>query len=408
MNKITFMFPGVGSQYIGMSKSLYENFKIFKETISQASEVLQMDLADLCYSPGKKEELNKLGNAQCVLLAFSTASYRLLVQEYGIRPDYALGHSLGEYSALCAAGAIDFSTALKLVQARGSIIQEVAKSIDGTMMWVVNMDYKTVEEVCNSVPREEGEVFVSAYDSPNQVSISGLREPIMEVALELQDKGAIVFPLNFSGPFHSPLMEEARTRMETVLQEQQYAAFSFPVIANHNALPYSGAPGVVENLSRQLVSPIRWQESLAYLTKQGVTTAIEMGPKNVLKFLMQKNSSPIRIFTTDNQEDFQLIGHQLMLKEEEYLQSVARCLGAAVSTKNACFDQEKYRKNVIKPYRKLETLYRQLQDEGPPYRGRRVKEAVALLMEILENKGLSSIERESWATFAYSGKLIKE
>ncbi len=407
MKRIVFLFPGVGSQYVGMSKSLYDNFKIFRETIEEAGEVLKMDLPGMCFLPTKKEELNKLENSQSALLAFSTASYRVYMQEIGIQPHYCMGHSLGEYSALCSAGVIQFPDALRLVKQRGLIVNEVAASIEGTMAWVVNLETKVVEDVCRETFKEGQEIYVSAYDSPNQTSISGRTETLMKVARELEKKGAIVYPLKLGGPFHCPLMKEAAEKMISILQQYKYGQPKCSVIANRNALPYKDAESVVDNLSLQLISPIRWKTSVDYLKDQGVEIAIEMGPKNVLKFLVEKNTDSIGVYTTDNDQDLKFINDELIIGKEEHLSIIGKCLGAAVSTKNRNSNSDEYEEKIVKPYKRVESFYKKFAANGHCPGENHVKEAIQMLRSVLAVKKVPQQEQKYWFNHVLGNKMIK-
>jgi [acyl-carrier-protein] S-malonyltransferase len=408
--KIAFLFPGVGSQYIGMSKSLFDNFKIFKETIEEAGDVLKLDLPGICFAPGNKAELDKLENAQAILAAFSIASYRVYMQEIGIPPHYCMGHSLGEYSALCSAGVMEFPDALKLVKERGAAVSETAAAINGTMMWVINLDIKVLEEVCGdadaSMKAEGQEVYISAYDSPTQASISGHTDALMKTARALEQKGAIVYPLKLSGPFHCPLMKGAAEKMKGILQQYRFETPTCTVLANRDALPYKGAESVIDNLSLQLISPIRWRASIEYLLEQGVDIAIEMGPKNVLKFLMQKNTDAIRVFTTDNDRDMDTLRCELLVPEDEFLKVIGKCLGAAVSTKNRNDSETEYQERVIKPYRKIESFYNDcVAKNGHPGK-EDVKEAVQTLLAILEAKKVPQKEHGFWVNRVLGNRML--
>lgn len=311
MTKIAFMFPGVGSEYAGMGKSFYENFKVVRNTVEEASDILNFDLAEICFDPSKEKELKKLGNAQVSLLTLSIAVYRVYMKEIGIQPHFCAGYSLGEYSALCSAGAIEFPEALKLVRERGRIINEVASLIDGTMAWVINLESKLVETVCEKFSEDGKQVFVSAYDTPTQVSISGHTDPLMKAARELEKKG-IVYPLRLSGPFHCPLMKEAAEQMKSILEKFAYRSPTCPVIANQNVQPYTDPESVIINLSLQLIKPISWKTTVEYFLEQEVDIAIEMGPKNVLKFILEKNTHEIKTYTMDNNKDLDEIKKSLL------------------------------------------------------------------------------------------------
>jgi [acyl-carrier-protein] S-malonyltransferase len=390
-----------------MGKEFYQQYPSVREAFEEAGDILKKDFAKMCFDASQKKELDLLENSQCALLTVSYATYRIYEQEIGIKPDYCVGHSLGEYSALCCAGAIRFGDALQLVRDRGLIIKEVSAALDGTMMWVINLDRAVVEDTCREMQQKEEKVYISAYDSPTQVSISGIRDSVIKAAKDLENKGAIVYPLKMSGPFHSPLMSEAAARMEAVLKQFRYTQPRYPVIANRNARLYEGPETVVENLSQQLVSPIRWQDSILYLAEQGVATAVEIGPKDVLKFLVQKNSDALRTFTLDNNDDLARLKKGLLLEEDEFIPLIGKCLGVAVGTRNRNFDPEEYRERVIKPYRQLEALYEKLLSNGKQAAGSQVKDAVQTLQAILDGKKIPVPEHQREITRLFAGKRLK-
>ncbi|NIM15442.1 MAG: acyltransferase domain-containing protein [Candidatus Aminicenantes bacterium] len=405
--KMVFMFPGVGSQYPGMGKQFYDDFSVFREAIDEASDVLGRDIAKMCFLEPDKEELSKLENAQLTILAFSVGIFRVYMQEIGIEPGFCLGHSLGEYSALCCSGVISFADALELVRQRGMIIGKISEPLDGTMMWVINLEKEKVEKVCKEVSKgedNEGTVFVSAYDTPTQTSISGRKDVVMTAARRLEQEGAIVYPLMFSGPFHSPLMEEAARQMKTVLQQFTFGDPIYPVIANRNARPYEGKESVIDNLSLQLVSPIRWQDSIDYVTAQEITIAIEMGPKDVLKFLLKKITQTIHPFTID--KDLETLKEKFLIGPEEYLHIIGKCLGIVVSTKNRNADLETYEKQVVMPYRKIESLYERLKSEGKSPTREEVEEALNMLEGVLAAKKVPQSEQQRGFNKVLGGRIV--
>jgi len=312
MRNIVLMFPGVGSQHTGMGKDYYEKFKVVRDTFEEAGEVLRKDIADICFNAGKSNELNELENAQCALFTLSIAIYRVFMAETGVEPRYCIGHSLGEYSALCSAGVINFSDALRLIKERGEILHDVSVSSVGTMIWIINLDSSIIDEVCREMQSKGHEVYISAYNTPLQTSISGSTDSVMKTAKILEDMGALVYPLNMSGPFHCPLMKTASHKMKAVLQQYSYNKPVYPVISNRTALPYDGPESVVENLSSQLTSPIRWTETLNYISLMSVDTAIEIGPKDVLKYIIYKNGSNIKAYSSARCEDFINIRNQVL------------------------------------------------------------------------------------------------
>jgi [acyl-carrier-protein] S-malonyltransferase len=394
MPKIAFMFPGVGSQYVGMGRDFYDRFPLFRRTFEEAGEVSGRDLAALCFETGPAE-LARLENAQLAILTVSVGVFRVFLQEIGVPPDFCLGHSLGEYSALCCAGVIAFADALKIVSERGTIIGEAASSSGGTMMWVINLDQEKVVEICREVSHSGEAVFVSAFDSPSQTSISGRGQAVMTAARKMEEAGAIVYPLKMSGPFHSPLMAEAGRKMRRVLEQYAYGPPVYPVIANRHARPYGDRQSVIDNLSGQLVSPIRWRDSLDYLWSEGVGTTVEMGPKNVLTFLIKKNSEAVTPFKTDTAADLMALKGKFLLEEKEYIQVIGRCLGIAAGTRNRNRQADDYERRVIAPYRKVAGLYEELKAAGRSPTLAQVEEVLDILRSILTARGVPESQQES-------------
>ena len=312
MSNKMFVFPGVGSHHTGMGKEFYENFQVVRDTFEEAGDVLKLDMKKMIFSPEEAPNLNKLENSQAALLTLETATYRLYMAEVGIKPVYCLGHSLGEYSALCCAGVIRLPDALTMVRKRGEILNQVAASMKGIMAWIINLDNKIVENLCKDYSKEGEEIHISAFDAPTQCSISGLRADIMKVGERLVNRGAIVYPLNLRGPFHSPYMKNAAQQMKTLLQQFEYGEPAFPVIANQNALPYEkNRENVITNLSQQLVCPLRWQNSLEYLVNRGIKTAVEVGPDKVLKLIAKNNTPSISTYSLENLKDLEVIKENL-------------------------------------------------------------------------------------------------
>jgi [acyl-carrier-protein] S-malonyltransferase len=307
MEKMVLMFPGVGSHHTGMGKFFFDHFQVARDTFTEASDILNINIGQMCFSAEEKSRLDQLENSQLALLTVCAAMYRVFAQEINAEPAYCLGHSLGEYSALCCAGVMKFADALEIVKQRGRLLNSVASTMDGIMAWVINLDYKIVERICRDYSKPGKELYVSAYDSSTQSSISGYKESVFSVGRLLEKEGAIVYPLKLSGPFHCPLMAPAADQIKSVLQEYQYEQPIYPVIANRNVQLYDGRESVVDNLSQQLVQPIRWRDSIEFLIKKGIKTAVEIGPDKVLKHLMKNNTDAIHVYSFENEKDLQRI-----------------------------------------------------------------------------------------------------
>lgn len=281
MKKRLFLFPGQGSQYVGMGKDFYEKSQEARKIFKMADEVLGFSLSKLCFE-GPEEELRLTSNTQPALLTVSYITYRLL----GIKPDLAAGHSLGEYSALVAAGSLTFEEGLKLVANRGKYMLEAVAPGTGTMAAVIGVDYQAIEEALKSV--KSGLVQVANWNSEEQIVIAGEKDAVEE-ALSIIKPPRSVF-LQVSGPFHTVLMKPAADRLKADLDKIIFRDPEFPVISNVTASEIRTAEEVKESLSRQITSPVLWYPSMQKLAELGIDQAVELGPGKVLTGLLKRIS----------------------------------------------------------------------------------------------------------------------
>lgn len=281
MKKRLFLFPGQGSQYVGMGKDFYEKSQEARKIFKMADEVLGFSLSKLCFE-GPEEELRLTSNTQPALLTVSYITYRLL----GIKPDLAAGHSLGEYSALVAAGSLTFEEGLKLVANRGKYMLEAVAPGTGTMAAVIGVDYQAIEEALKSV--KSGLVQVANWNSEEQIVIAGEKDAVEE-ALSIIKPPRSVF-LQVSGPFHTVLMKPAADRLKADLDKIIFKDPEFPVISNVTASEIRTAEEVKESLSRQITSPVLWYPSMQKLAELGIDQAVELGPGKVLTGLLKRIS----------------------------------------------------------------------------------------------------------------------
>ena len=284
---IAFVFPGQGSQYPGMGKDLAENFSTARQVFEEANDALGFDLAALCYN-GPEDELRLTTNTQPAILTVSVAALKVLEQESGLQPAYVAGHSLGEYSALVAAGGLSFADAVRTVRQRGAFMQEAVPVGVGAMAAILGLDAAELVAVCQEAA--QGQVVSPAnFNSPGQVVIAG-HATAVERAIELaKAKGAKrAMSLPVSAPFHCSLMVPAGERLRDVLSQVAVGSLRTPVVTNVEASPNSDSGRIKELLVAQVSAPVRWDESVQKMAELGIERFIEIGPGKVLAGLIKR------------------------------------------------------------------------------------------------------------------------
>ena len=300
---IACVFPGQGSQVVGMGQSLYENSPLSKEVFEEADEALQFSISRLCFE-GPEEVLRDTINAQPAILTTSVACLRA-ASELGIslRPVLVAGHSLGEYTALVAANVLEFSDAVRLVRERGRLMQEAGKVKPGGMAAIIGLDEITLEEVC----RETGSQIAN-YNCSGQIVISGTKESIARSMDLAKARGAKrVVPLQVSGAFHSILMQPTVEGMAQAISQIDFNQPQVPIIANSTAKPLTNPDEVKEELLRQLCHCVQWQPSIEYMVSAGVLTFIEIGPGQVLSGLIRRINKEVQVLNISDIESIKAL-----------------------------------------------------------------------------------------------------
>ena len=284
---IAYIFPGQGSQYAGMGKDLADNFPVARQIFEEANDALGFDLAALCYN-GPEEDLKLTANTQPAILTASVAALRALETETGLVPDFAAGHSLGEYSALVCAGSLSFADAVRTVRQRGTFMQEAVPVGTGSMAAILGLDFEALDVVCRDAA--QGQVVAPAnYNSDGQVVIAGHTEAVARAIELAKEKGAKrALPLPVSAPFHCSLMIPAGERLARVLADISVNPLALPIVSNVEAVPNQDAARVRDLLVRQVSAPVRWQETIACLLGLGVDRYVEVGPGKVLAGLVKR------------------------------------------------------------------------------------------------------------------------
>jgi [acyl-carrier-protein] S-malonyltransferase len=309
--KLAFLFPGQGAQRVGMGAELAENFPIARSTFREADDALGFSLSKLCFE-GPEDELRLTANTQPAMVTAAIAALRVFENEYALAPVVAAGHSLGEYSALVAAGALSFADAVRAVRERGRLMQEACPQGQGAMAALIGLDLGAVTEVCREVS-QGGEIAVPAnLNAPGQIVIAGHAGPVRKAIELAKARGAgMSVELKVSAPFHCPLMKPAQEGMAPILGGLKVSAFKFPVVANVTAQPNTDPARVVPLLVEQIIAPVRWEESMAQLAHHGVTDAIEFGCGKVLMGLMRRINKNIRVRPLEDLASLKALGEAM-------------------------------------------------------------------------------------------------
>lgn len=292
--KIAYVFPGQGSQYVGMGKDLCEQFAVARDVFGEADEALGFSLGRLCFS-GPDRELQRTENTQPAILTTSIAALRVLETETPLRADFAAGHSLGEYSALICAGAFSFLDAIKVVRQRGRFMQEAVPEGDGSMAVILGLEMDQVTLLCAEA--SNGEIVAPAnYNGGGQIVIAGARSAVARAVTLAKKRGAKrVLDLRVSAPFHCELMRPAAERLSQALDPIAMQPLSVGVISNVEAEVYQDAARVKSLLTEQAVRPVRWEESVRKLETLGCRRIFEVGPGKVLKGLIKRINASLDV-----------------------------------------------------------------------------------------------------------------
>ena len=374
MLRTALLFPGQGSQFIGMCSDLYKQYYPVRHVFQEASDVLGFDLYKLC-SEGDPKQLIKTENAQPAVLTTSVAAYRVFVQEIGVNPLFYIGHSLGEISALTCAKAFKFSDAVRIVHMRGKFMQEAVRDGVGAMLAII-LDEVELEEwtqhECEKYSTQGLSVCISNYNSKKQLTISGNREAVKKIGNKMKARGAKVIPLKVSAPFHCCLMQPAADKLKDLLESVEVSDLSIPVISNVDAKPYHTKEAVKSNMHLQMTSSVQWFKSMQYACSQGISLMFELGPKAVLRQIMRDIADKTHVIPITDCESVDIgknavekgIEEEIYKMRQAKFQLINKCLAAVACTKNNNLSSEQYNQRVVTPNSQLSLLSESIEKNG--------------------------------------------
>lgn len=299
MNKIAFLFVGQGAQYSGMGKDIAENYDVAMEVFDKANELLDMDIKELCFN-GSKEDLNKTENTQPAILTTTLAILKALQSE-GIEAEGTAGLSLGEYTSLVYSKSILLEDAIPLVKKRGRFMQEEVPLGIGGMVAVLNLKEDVIKEIISKV-NSHGLIEVANYNCPGQIVLSGEKAPLNEAITIIKEYGGRAMPLPVSAPFHSSMLKGAGDKLLLELEKINVNNPSILTYKNLTATPYSKGDNIEDVLRKQLMSSVRWEETINNMIKDGFNVFIEIGPGKTLSSFLRKISRDVKVFNVENIE----------------------------------------------------------------------------------------------------------
>lgn len=389
MKKTAVVFTGLGSQCVGMGSTLCKEYQEARQVYEEAGDLLHMDLKRIC-SEGTIGELFRSDIAQLALFTTGIALYRVYLSTLDISPLFFAGHSMGEYTALVAAGIIKFEDALHILQFRSKLTKDIIDEGNAIMTIIDGISMEQVQSFCEECSDESQYAVVSCYNAPNQMALSGNKNVVEKVEQKIQKCiGASVTPIYKSAPFHSELMRPMAIKLREELEHYTFYEGQTIILSNVYGLPYRDKDETADLLSEQLCRPVQWMRIMDYMTAYNLDFVVEMSSLSVLSNLI-KSYCQIDTYSFGQQETrkllFQFIDRKSCSEKEDFMKVVTLCLGKATSIKNREHDKARYAEYVKKPYETLKALYMRNKQENYRSKKQDASQAITLLQAIMDGK----------------------
>lgn len=355
MEKFAFLFPGQGTQFIQMGKIFYEHYLVAKQTFEEASKVAGQDIAQMCFN-GSFTNINKFTNMQLAIVTTEVSIFRTYMDDYGVPPQFLIGHSIGEYAALVCSGALDFSDCIKILLKRGALVERVIDKKQGKMTIIEGISESQLRDAIYNTGLTD-EVTISCYNSPVQFAISGGNGSLDALENKLVKMNAAVTPLLHSPPLHSPLMEMIKQEFFLFLQSIPFHIFQYPVISNLTGRPTTNPHDMAIMLSEHLTHPVQFTKSIEYSLGFGVQSIVEMSPKRLLSLFVNAIAPNVNTYCYGLEKDRELLRTHFQ-SDENYVKDMPNLLGAYL-----CLLASTRNNNPDNDNRRVSEIYNQIKKE---------------------------------------------
>ncbi|WP_258728166.1 ACP S-malonyltransferase [Bacillus atrophaeus] len=383
---IACLFPGQGAQYIGMGEEFFDKYDYVKEIYQKASEVLNIDISQLCFR-NTEQELNKTENAQLALFVSGYAAYQVTINELKFSPSFLAGHSLGEITALSCAGAIEFEDALNIIKIRANLMHEAEKNVKGGMLAVNGLEKDQILHFCRKMSHSKESLVIACENSPEQFVIAGEITNLENLLKSLQSQKATATMLPVSGPFHSPYMKEAASTFENKLKTFKLSMPKSSVVSSVTGELYNDITDVWDNLSNQLIKPVYWSRVMQFLKNKELKYFIDIGPRTLLKNLVSYNNLSANVLSINE-------ALRLGVFKKSDINLIKKYISIIVSTKNRNWDNDDYEKKVVENLTKLKKLLKQNTEYSRKLTLYEEQHAYELFEECLLGKGITKEEKD--------------